>query len=499
MSFAILRAMQPVKRHKAIHISWRISFLCLGILFGVAAAALLDLSFTARLTTLAVACVLLFFGFRQRNFSACVLVLAAGLLIGTWRGSHEQVALSAYQQHFDTFVTLQGVVSEDVSRETNGEVRMQLRDVAIDGQSQHGKVWASTQTAHHIKRGDTVQLSGMLETGFGNLAASMSPAELRQVTQTSRSDYALQARDWFASGIRQAIPEPQASLGSGFLTGQHSSLPGDLEDQLKVVGLTHAVVASGSNLTILVGFTRRLFTRVSKYTATIAGACMTAGFVLIAGMSPSMTRAGLVTGLSLAAWYYGRRIHPFVLLPLAAAITVIANPSYLWGDIGWYLSFGAFAGVLILAPLIQNYLWGPDYKPNIMMEIFIGTTAAQIATMPIILISFGVYSSYALAANMLVLPLVPVAMLLTFVGGIAGLAAPAIASLVGWPGTIVMQYMTTIIDRIATLPGAQDEISYGLGALIVSYGALIVSCIYMMRMTRHNFRTGTNILLGERS
>ncbi len=72
-------------------------------------------------------------------------------------------------------------------------------------------------------------------------------------------------------------------------------------------------------------------------------------------MSPSMSRAGLVAGLSLLAWYYGRRIHPLVLLPLAMAITVMVQPSYAWGDLGWQLSFAAFAGVLIGAPLIQAY------------------------------------------------------------------------------------------------------------------------------------------------
>ena len=71
-----------------------------------------------------------------------------------------------------------------------------------------------------------------------------------------------------------------------------------------------------------------------------------------------MSRAGLVAGLGLLVWYYGRKTHPFVLLSFAAAVTLIVNPSYLWGDLGWYLSFGAFIGVIVLAPLIHRYFWG---------------------------------------------------------------------------------------------------------------------------------------------
>ena len=151
--------------------------------------------------------------------------------------------------------------------------------------------------------------------------------------------------------MREVVKEPQASLGIGFLTGQRSTLPDSLDEQLRIVGLTHIVVASGYNLTILVRFARRLFVRYSKYWATVSASVMICGFVLVTGFSPSMSRAALVTGLSLAAWYYGRKIHPLVLLLFAAAITVLINPSFLWGDIGWALSFTAFAGVMLLAPL----------------------------------------------------------------------------------------------------------------------------------------------------
>jgi competence protein ComEC len=456
------------------------------------------MSFAAESVWLAAAAALALFGLAGGTARLVPLIILSGLTVGLWRGANEQKQLAHYEPFVGQIVVLEGQVSEDVSKKKS-ETRMQLSAIRVNGTPLHGKVWLSTETSHAIKRNDKLQLEGKLEEGFGNLAASMTGATLIGLQPTSSEDKALQLRDWFADGVRKAIPEPQASLGSGFLTGQHSTLPEELDEQLRVVGLTHAVVASGSNLTILVGFMRRAFMRVSKYTATLAGSLMTAGFVMVAGLSPSMTRAGLVTGLSLAAWYYGRRIHPLVLLPFAAAITVIANPSFIWGDIGWYLSFGAFAGVLILAPLMQTYFWGKDYKPNIMMEIFIGTTAAQIATMPVILFSFGTYSSYALLANMLVLPLVPLAMLLTFIGGIAGLAVPAIAQIVGWPAAIVMQYMTAVIDWVANLPGAQGEIIYNQAALAISYVAMAAACVYMWRVTSHRFRQGSNILIGERA
>jgi competence protein ComEC len=133
-----------------------------------------------------------------------------------------------------------------------------------------------------------------------------------------------------------------------------------------------------------------------------------------------------------------------------------------------------------------------------MMEILIGTTAAQVATMPVILFSFGTYSSYALIANMLVLPLIPFAMLLTFLAGIGGLAFPTAASIIGWPATIIMKYMTWVIHWVATLPGAQGKIGYDQLALILSYVALVLLSLYMWRKTTHHFGSETTKLIGER-
>jgi competence protein ComEC len=492
---------------RQLHISWQLASLCTSLLVGVALSALLDVSFFAAQFWLMVVALFIAIGLSRHTATYAVFFICAGFIAGAWRGSGEQLALQAYRPFYNHSVVVQGKVSEDISTGDKGDTRVQLTNIYLNSQKLHGKIWVSiTQGAEQggtgqgkqIKRNDTIQISGKMSEGFGNMAASVSSATLIGFQETSRTDAALHIRDWFANGVRRSIPEPQASLGSGFLTGQHSSLPATLDDQLRAVGLTHAVVASGSNLTVLVGFTRRLFSRASKFTATMAGVFMTAGFILIAGMSPSMSRAGLVTGLSLAAWYYGRRIHPLVLLPFSAAVTVMINPSYLWGDIGWYLSFTAFAGVLVIAPLLQAYFWGKDYKPNAIMEIFIGTSAAQIATMPVILFSFGTYSSYALIANLLVLPLVPLAMLLTCIGGIAGVTAAPIAQIFGWPASIIMKYMTTVIDRIANLPYAQGEIAYSVIALVGSYFCIAISIAYMWRKTSFNFRQGHNITIGER-
>jgi competence protein ComEC len=473
-----------------LHCSWHIAWAALGVSVGVAAARLTP--WFAGWVWLLLAAALVFVAFRRRWRALIFLSLAAGLLLGLWRGSVEQAALRAYLPYIKRTVQVQGAVSQDTTLGQQGNQRFQLSHVRMNGAVLPGAVWVSTASKGEIKRSDVVTVRGVLSAGFGNVPVALFRAQLVAVAHPRPGDVALHVRDRFADAIRRAIPEPQASLGIGYLLGQHSSLPTDLEQQLRAVGLTHAVVASGYNLTILVAVGRRLLAGISKFLTVGASGLLIASFMLITGLSPSMARAGLVSGLSLAAWYYGRTIHPLVLLPFAAALTILLHPAYAWGDIGWELSFGAFAGVIVLAPLLQEYFWGADHPPGVVRQIVGDTLSAQLATMPIILAAFGQYSLYALPANVLVLPLVPLAMLATFVAGIAGLVAPGAAHWAGLPATLILRYSTGVVRWFANLPGAQGEIAFGAGAVLVSYALLVLAALYVQRVTKHRFRQSSS-------
>ncbi len=206
-------------------------------------------------------------------------------------------------------------------------------------------------------------------------------------------------------------------------------------------------------------------------------------FMAVTGASPSMSRAGLVAGLSLLAWYYGRTFHPLVLLPFAAAVTLLINPSYGWGDLGWQLSFAAFAGVMILAPLLQAYYFG-EKKPGIMWQIVGETVAAWLVTLPILLVAFGQMSNVAIVANLLILPLVPLAMLLVFLAGITSLIFTPIAPIVGYPAYLLLHYMTQTASWIAGLEWAQTELTITWWQAAVVYMLLAGFCAYMWRVTR---------------
>lgn len=199
-------------------------------------------------------------------------------------------------------------------------------------------------------------------------------------------------------------------------------------------------------------------------------------------------RAAIVTGFSLVAWYYGRTFLPLVLILLGAAITGYINPLYVWGDAGWYLSFLAFAGVLILAPL---FVWRvyKNKKPNFLMMILIETLAAIVMTAPYIAWLFGKVSLIAPLANVIVGPLIPLSMLLVFAVGVIGIFAPVLALWLAVFPRAVLTFVVWVVERLSIVPGAQIEVTVSPATAAVLYAFLFSLIMILWLQHRRSIKS----------
>ena len=465
-----------------IHISWLAAAWCLGLTVGVIAIHYLPRSVEFNMLALFGGLVLFVPVLVWRWRVLMIVAVISGALVGLWRGELGRAGLEVYDSLIGKTAVIQGRVLEDPDIDKKGQTVLRLSDLRINGKKLAGQLWVVTADKRPIKRSDIVQAQGKLTAGFGAFSASMYRAKVGRVERPVPGDVAVGARDWFAERVREHVPESESALGLGFLLGLRRAMPTELSDNLKIAGLTHIVVASGYNLTILVRLARRLFAKRSKYLAMLSAAVMIIGFMAVTGLSPSMSRAGLVAGLSLAAWYYGRTIHPLVLLPVSAAITLLINPQFGWGDLGWQLSFASFAGVIMLAPLLHSYFFG-NKEPGAFRQILIETLSAQIMTLPLLMMSFGVISNVALIANMLILPFVPLAMLLTFMSGVL-VFVPMIGVLIAIPTTWLLGYMIQVTNWTAGFEWAQMEVSVNLWQCVALYVSLILAMIWMKKQTK---------------
>jgi competence protein ComEC len=461
-----------------------IAVVCLAFLVGLALAAA-GWRFPEWCGVCAILVVTPFF-MKRAMLVAIVIAAFVGVVVGIWRGASVIGDLGIYSKLVGVKVEVVGDVVEDAVYNT-GQLDFRIVNVKLDGQQLPGQIRVKTFSPFASKRGDRVRVGGKLYGGFGNYQASIYYASV--LTEAKNGGWLEDLRRNFAASVYTNLPDPQASLGLGFLVGIKSQLPVTLNDQLKILGLTHIVVASGYNLTVLVRLAKRLLEKRSKFQMAAMAAGLIAGFVAVTGFSPSMSRAALVASMSLAAWYWGRRIPPAVILLFSAAVTAGVYPPYLWSDIGWWLSFLAFAGVMLLAPLLQRRLFD-DTQPKLLAQIILETISAQLLTLPLLLFVFGSLSVIALPANVIVVPLIPLAMLFTFVAGASGLLLPWVAPLLAIPATVLLSYVTDLVSLMSQVSWASVPFSIGISAMVSCYAVIIVVGLILWRRTKYDFLSG---------
>lgn len=422
-------------------------------------------------------------GFKHRKlWVVCAAVL--GLTLGWWRGSIYMLDIGHYEAMHKQKVTIVGAADSDAIYGDRGQLTFDLGRLQIIepvDQGLVGRIGVKGFGEYMVYKGDRVHVVGKLYPTRGSRLASISFAEIK-VMSRSRS-FIERTRRRFETGMLSALPEPLGSFGLGLLIGQRTTLPKSFTDQLSAVGLTHIVAVSGYNLTIILRGIRRALKNRSKYQSTLLSVILIGTFLLFTGFSASIVRAAIVSLLSLWAWYYGREFRPFLLLLFAAVITAGYYPIYLWSDIGWYLSFLAFYGVMIVGPLLTKRLFKRK-DPKLLATIIIETSAAQVMTAPLIMYIFGQFSVIALIANILVVPWVSVAMLLGLIAGLGGMFLTPIAGWLALPARLLLTYMVDVVVALSRLPRALIEQPLGLWQMMTMYSVVVLITLILWRVNR---------------
>ena len=387
---------------------------------------------------------------RRQGLWTALLVVIFGISLGWWRGLVYLHKQADYEPWFYQKITITARASEDAVYGKTKQLTFLANGVATDdGSKLTGKVQLNGFGVNAVFQGDEVKATGKLYPGYGNYQARMSFAKL--VVIKHHPSLVAEIRRRFAAGMQTALPQPLAPFAMGLLVGQRATLPDDVKQDLLMVGLTHIIAVSGYNLTIILRASKHLLAKYSKRLSTLLSLALIAVFLLLAGASASIVRAAIVSVLSIWASYYGRSFKPLLLIAFAAAITAWANPFYVWSDLSWYLSFLAFYGVMVISPLVQKRLPGTWHK-SLAGSVAIESICAEIMSLPFVLYIFGQMSLIGLPANVMVVTLIPLAMLLSTVAGLAGMLAGAVAGWFAWPAALLLNYMLSIAHLMASLP-----------------------------------------------
>lgn len=421
--------------------------------------------------------------FLRLRVPAVLSVLLFGFVLGWWRGQ-------VFLQRLEPLESLTGQHIVATVQADSDVVYNDRKELSFDASNLHvsdpkdtvlpGRLLISGFGEPAVYKGDIVQIEGKIFASRGSRQLRMSFAELEVLGRSGSPIDNI--RRQFAAGMESALPEPLASFGLGLLIGQRSTLPDSVAAALSAAGLTHIIAVSGYNLTIIMRAVRRLLHKRSKYQIMVISLLLMGLFLLMTGFSASIVRAAIVSSLSLLAWYYGRNVRPLLLLALAAVITAGWNPFYIWSDVGWYLSFLAFFGVLIIAPLIDKRLFGTE-EPKVLTALLTESFCALLMTVPFVLYIFQQVSLVALMANLLIVPLVPMGMLFALAAGLAGMLVPVLSGIIALPARILLTYMLDLAELMSRIPHALVRRQLPLGAMLFLYGCISLFVVILWRAT----------------
>jgi competence protein ComEC len=275
-------------------------------------------------------------------------------------------------------------------------------------------------------------------------------------------------RKSFSEALDNVMKEPEASLAQGLLLGGQSKMPQELQDNFRAVGLSHIVALSGFNITIIAQFLMTvfaLFTLKREWSFWLACAGI-AGFVVLTGAEASVVRAAVMGMLVLVAQREGRIYNIHNALALAAALMVWFNPMVLRFDTGFQLSFLATLGLVFFSKRFETlYAKLPSFWT--LKEYLMTTLSAQYAVLPLIVYRFGSISLVAPFANILVLPFIPCAMLLSFIGASGALISPLLGEILALPASLLLSFLLWIIRTLARLPMSNFHAALGFGFFIL--------------------------------
>lgn len=201
-------------------------------------------------------------------------------------------------------VTLSGVLSQDIIQK-DGTYRAVISSPSLNYSISASKSQAYlvlNRAPDNLARSDNITVEGILKKGFGDYEGFMYRPRLVSFGKPSPPDLAAQARAGFSTALRASLDNDEVSnLALGYLVGEKGKMSEDFVAQLKRIGMTHAVVASGFHLGVLINFAKKYLKKISRLCALLGSLIFLMLFIAVAGFSPSLVRAGIVTVLSLFA------------------------------------------------------------------------------------------------------------------------------------------------------------------------------------------------------
>lgn len=293
----------------------------------------------------------------------------------------------------------------------------------------------------------------------------------------SKNEFSQSLADRFKLSTKEKLDTYLSSeyseLAYTMLFGDKSGLSDEITDNYTASGIAHLLAVSGLHVGFVVVILNLILSlcKANKKVKFWAISIVVFFYAMLCGFSVSVTRAFIMTVVML---YCNMRHHEYdglSSLSLAGIIILLINPLWVF-DIGFKLSFGAVAGIMLFSPIIK------DFCSKFLLDKLASSLAislgATIGTLPSMMINFTKLSIFSVVTNLIVIPIASFAFMLLFVIVLISFIIPPLLKFV-----YLFEALMKIVSGVSVLTGAinlakvNKWLIYGFSAGLITSGMLV--------------------------
>ena len=291
---------------------------------------------------------------------------------------------------------------------------------------------------------------------------------------------AADARNALNRSLRDALPPPLSGIARGMITGRVDAIDPELRGVLNDTSLSHLIVISGGNLTLLTAIVMAAAGwLLGRRPAALLAMLAALAYGALVGPDPPVQRAIWMAVVFAAAHLTGRGSSALYAVGAAAGLMVALDPHILL-DLSFQLTLAGTLGIVVLMPAFaQDFLSGERGLGGAIRDAALMTFVASLTTMPLIVLHFERAALTGIPANLLVAPFFAWMLLGSAATAVLGLISDALAAALAWPlAWLPLRWLVLVAEECSRLPGAGEAIrGFGLPHLLLIYAAIAVAAL----------------------
>jgi competence protein ComEC len=284
----------------------------------------------------------------------------------------------------------------------------------------------------------------------------------------------------------------ELAIINALLLGQRQDISPKIFNSYSQSGAIHILAVSGLHIGLILLILQRIFKPIEyikhgRFIKTSIIVLLLWSFAIIAGLSPSVTRAVTMFSIVAIGMNLKRPTNIYNTLAISLFFLLLFKPLFLF-EVGFQMSYLAVISIVTIQPILEKF-WKPKNKIlKFYWQVFNVTVTAQFGVVPISLLYFHQFPSLFFVTNLAIIPVLGV--ILGF--GILVIFLALLKILPQWLATAYADIIHLMNQLVAWVSHQEQfvfkDIPFSIWEVLASYILIIAFVMILKKQTFSSVR-----------